>query len=99
MSPQVVYIVNRLHWEYNDAWYDVQGDSPVRAFRSRRDAEAECKRLETEMQRKIREALSDHEFRNPHLPGMVCEPFYEVVKVEWESHRLWNRLATRKQGG
>ena len=78
--PRLVYVVNRLSWQWTDEWYAVQGDEPVRAWASRADAERERERLEAE------EAANPNSLRyrgyTPHTPSHVPEPFYEVVAVE-----------------
>jgi hypothetical protein len=38
--PKTVYVVQRLTWQYNDNWYDLGNDEPLRAFRDRGRAEA-----------------------------------------------------------
>ncbi len=35
-----VYIVQELHWEWNDEAFVLERDTPIKAFESRRDAEA-----------------------------------------------------------
>lgn len=45
------YIVQRLHWEYNDNWYDVRGDDVVRAFEVWEGAELLRMELEDEARR------------------------------------------------
>jgi hypothetical protein len=43
-----VYIVQQLDWEYNDTWWDMTDDTPVKAFASHSDAEAYCQQREAE---------------------------------------------------
>jgi hypothetical protein len=45
-SKRPVYVVQQLHWEYNDNWYDIRTDEPIKAFRDRDSAELH--RLELE---------------------------------------------------
>jgi hypothetical protein len=41
-----VYVVQQLHWEYNDNWHDIQTDEPIKGFRDRDAAELHCMELE-----------------------------------------------------
>lgn len=35
----ILYIVQKLHWEYNDQFYCLADDTPVKAFARKQDAE------------------------------------------------------------
>jgi len=48
MTAEVVYIVQEFQWEYNDEWFDLEGDTPIRAFVDRDMAEAYQQRREAE---------------------------------------------------
>lgn len=38
-----VFLVQKLNWEYNDNWFEREGDEPVKAFESRDDALGDCR--------------------------------------------------------
>jgi hypothetical protein len=38
-ETMIVYIVQKLHWEYNDQFYCLADDTPVKAFARKQDAE------------------------------------------------------------
>jgi hypothetical protein len=48
-----VYLVQKLHWEYNDNWFEREGDEPVKAFESRDDALLWAELLEDEARREL----------------------------------------------
>jgi hypothetical protein len=53
VSPTKAYVVMEINWSWHDeAWLDAdpEGGNPVRAYRSRERAEAECARLNRERQ-------------------------------------------------
>ena len=45
-SPRTLYLVQRLHWRFNDEYYEPQNDEPVRAFANRAAAEVYRRALE-----------------------------------------------------
>lgn len=51
MRERTVYVVQRLHWEYNDNWYDYSHSEPLRAYADREYAE--LMRDEAELQAQI----------------------------------------------
>lgn len=61
-----VYIVQKLHWEYNDNWFEREGDEPVTAFQSRDDALTSLNLLEDEARR---------EFERGKSYGLSTNPF------------------------
>ena len=38
-AAQTVWVVQKLDWHYNDNWYELAEDAPVKAFLSRADAQ------------------------------------------------------------
>ena len=48
-----VYLVQKLHWEYNDNWFEREGDEPVKAFESHEDAQLWAELLEDEARREL----------------------------------------------
>lgn len=87
-GPRVVYLVQPVHWVYNDAFHDPHSgvDPPVRAFADRAAAEAFRARLQAEVERGERPSASGVS------PGMRdsgrahgVEYFeFEIVEAEWE---------------
>jgi hypothetical protein len=45
-SIRKAYVVQRLHWEYNDNWFDLENSEAVKAFADRELAELHCAELE-----------------------------------------------------
>lgn len=45
-SVRKAYVVQRLHWEYNDNWFDLENSELVKAFADRQLAELYCAELE-----------------------------------------------------
>jgi hypothetical protein len=45
-SVRKAYVVQQLHWEYNDNWFDLEHSEAVRAFADRDLAELHCAELE-----------------------------------------------------
>jgi hypothetical protein len=45
-NVMTVYIVQRLHWEYDDVFFILESEQPVKAFVKRESAEAYRKALE-----------------------------------------------------
>jgi hypothetical protein len=64
-----VYLVQRLHWQFNDSTYDFKRHEPVRAFRTRERAEAHRRELESEARREA------EEFDSSRGPGKFEMPF------------------------
>jgi hypothetical protein len=51
MAQRTVYVVQQVHWEYNDGYYDPSHDEVVRAFVSRERAELLRAELEAQEER------------------------------------------------
>jgi hypothetical protein len=89
-ETMTVYIVQKLHWEYQDCFYGVETDSPVKAFMSAHDAEEYRKRLEHVAQlhweKHDAESQGNHwsEARTPEGNLVREQPFYQVIEVECE---------------
>jgi hypothetical protein len=76
-----VYIVQRLHWEYDDVFFILEAEQPVKAFVKRESAEAYRKELED----KAKETwIAEHRRECLTVNGLeeIPEKIYEVVVVE-----------------
>lgn len=81
-----VYIVQELHWEWNDEAFVLERDTPLKAFESLQDAEAFRDTLEMEARQswKIYARDSKEYFgENGHVESV--DAFYEVIAMELES--------------
>ena len=81
-----VYIVQKLHWEWNDEAFVLDNDTPIKAFESRDDAEVFCRKCEAEAREEWRESESgrDETYIGEHGVGTCVEAFYEVVEMGLE---------------
>jgi hypothetical protein len=84
-----VYIVRRLHWEYQDHFFGLDDESPVKAFVSRRDAEryAEERDRDERVEWEKYGAVIAKQSRvgDQVLFERVCDQIlFEVVEVELE---------------
>lgn len=88
-----VYIVQKLHWEYQDFFYVLSDDEPLKAFESRDDAEAYRNSLERAMITSPRFSAVSYLFKGEDEgeqlylgpDGRTDWPdYFEVVQVEVE---------------
>jgi hypothetical protein len=79
----IVYIVQKLDWKYDDAFYCLFNDEPVKAFAKKHDAEAYQLTLEKE----ARESWQGCDRLCIGENGDCDEPdaFFEIVALELES--------------
>lgn len=42
MAFKTVYLLNEVGWEYNDNYYDRDGEKPIEAYSTREKAQKEC---------------------------------------------------------
>ena len=77
-----VYIVQKLDWKYDDAFYCLSDDGPVKAFAKKRDAEVYRQTLEQKARREWQNRGRPHYGED----GYSDEPtaFFEVVPLELE---------------
>lgn len=75
-----VYVVRQLHWEYQDCFYGLNEETPVKAFVRRGDAQRYA--TQCEAQERKRWAKLDAELRNGEQ--VRDQVFFEVVEVELE---------------
>lgn len=57
---RTVYIVQRVEWGYDDNWFYPEGDTPIKAFRSREGAEAHRREREAIQRREIKEPSDEY---------------------------------------
>jgi hypothetical protein len=76
-----VYIVQRLHWEYDDVFYLLDSEQPVKAFVKKESAEAYRQALEAEAKENW-SAGYHREFITERGPEEIPEVIYEVVPIE-----------------
>jgi len=79
-----VYIVQRLDWRWNDEAFVLRYDDPVKAFTSRRDAEALCEKLESQARAEWSGYRKTDDYIGEHGRGNKVEKFYEVIAMELE---------------
>ena len=95
-----VYIVQKLHWEYNDTFYIHIDDEPLKAFVSRQDAEEYRRTLERKhvvsplrklfSGRFIADRFGEDEYGGTKFIGVQGqmekpEALYEVIEAEIET--------------
>jgi hypothetical protein len=78
-----VFIVQELHWRYNDTYYQPAPayDAPVKAFANR--AKAEALRRDLEQKREIEASMMQGENKQFNRKERVH--FYEIVETEVEA--------------
>lgn len=82
-----VYIVQELHWEYNDEGFDMTCDTPLKAFVSRADAEAFCGAQER-LARQAYEAQAEGRWsRLVRIFGGVLTDRTEQEQTQWYRER------------
>ena len=95
-SPTKAYVVMELNWRWNsqpwleaDADADAEGGKPVRAFRSRKKADARCEQLNRDRradgnyQSWMRFSIENRTGRKSDVVRPVAETdFFEVVEVD-----------------
>lgn len=76
-----VYIIRKLHWEYQDYnnIYEIVDEEPVRAYRSKADAELTCQILNTEERQNWKPPC-----QTVDLEPMAEQDFFEVVEMGLE---------------
>ena len=81
----IVYLIQKLHWQYDDNFYELDNDSPVKVFVSRDDAEAERQRLdaaEREAWREYERLHPDRPALTPDLEPVAEQEFFQIVDLE-----------------
>jgi len=83
VPPQIVYIVQRLYWQFNDVTYTIHGEKPLKVFTHRSTAEQYRKRMEIEARSDTREpgAIDGTEYL-PRDDQEFTHDFFEVVEME-----------------
>lgn len=83
-APRTVYVVQRLHWMFNDEYHEPRGDEPIRAFANREAADAYRRALE-HIAREDEAEERDEEGRAllPRDDPDLRFVFFQVVEVEW----------------
>jgi hypothetical protein len=71
--PRMVYVVQKLDWQYNDVFFEIGSEIPVKAFARLRDATAYRQKLEVQAQR---------DWNEERARRGDTDRFYEVVPVE-----------------
>ena len=79
-----VYIVQTLHWEYNDEVFVLTDDAPVKAFESRLDAETFCQEQEVVARQQWQGWLGQDNYIGEQGRGAQVEAFFEVIAMELE---------------
>jgi hypothetical protein len=84
MTVMTVYIVQRLHWEYDDMFYLLDSEQPVKAFVKRESAEAYRQKLESETRKnwKQRYGIDHRDFVSEQGIEHIPQTLYEVVPIE-----------------
>jgi ATP-dependent helicase/DNAse subunit B len=79
-----VYIVQRLHWEYDDVFYLLDSEQPVKAFVKKESAEAYRQALEDEAKKNWKKhyGIGHRDFVSEHGIEHIPQTLYEVVPVE-----------------
>jgi hypothetical protein len=84
-----VYIVQKLHWEYDDVFYILEGEHPVKAFVKKESAEAYRAKLEAEAKKNWHQTYGPRHRAFVTERGLeeIPEVIYEVVPVEIEESK------------
>ncbi len=81
---QTLHLVQRLHWQYDDSFYEVGSDEPIRAFVDHDAAESYCRALEHNARNDQTEARDqDGIALLPREDPEFDYPFFEVVPIRW----------------
>lgn len=83
-APRTLYLVQRLHWMYNDETFLPEANDPIRAFANREAAEEYRRALEH--QARLHPMPLDDEDGielNPRDDPEFETAFFEVVEIEW----------------
>lgn len=76
----IVYIVRRLYWEYQDLFYGLIDEGPVKAFIDSKDA----KRYAREQDAQERAKWKKLDATLPDRTPIHEQSFYEVISMELE---------------
>lgn len=76
----IVYLVQKLHWQYNDVFYEIFDHLPMQAFVDQRDAEVYRQKLEAVE----RERWEKRDARTCRGELVMDQEFYQVIAVEYE---------------
>lgn len=79
-----VYLIQKLDWRWNDEAFVLREDTPVKAFASRRDAEALCTAMEAQVRAEWRGYRENDTYIGENGRGNEVERFYEVIALELE---------------
>ncbi len=76
-----VYIIRKLHWEYQDYndIYAIVEESPIRAYRSKTDAGLTCQILNAEERQNWKPPKQTKEYE-----PMAEQDFFEVIEMDLE---------------
>jgi hypothetical protein len=83
-ETMTIYIVQKLHWKWNDEAFVLRDDMPVKAFASRRDAEKLCKELEATARQEWKTWHKINTYIGERGRGEEVGQFYEVIAMELE---------------
>jgi hypothetical protein len=78
-----VYIVQELHWEYNDEGFDMTCDIPLKAFLERSDAEAFCCERENAARQTYEAQAEGRWSRLVRIFGGVLTDRTEQEQAQW----------------
>lgn len=102
-SVRKAYVVQRLHWEYNDNWFDLKNSEAIRAFARRELAELHCAELEEAARTPVgflgplarassrSEAELVRELQSMYLP---LPPRDERNELDWGDNNWWKDVLT-----
>ena len=79
-ETMIVYIVQKLHWEYTDIFYEIFDHLPIRGFADRGDAEVYRQKLEVAE----REHWEKHDAKTPQGQQVRDQGLFQVIAVEYE---------------
>ena len=84
-APRILYLVQRLHWMYNDVTFLPENEDPIRAFANREAAEEYRRALEHHARLQPMPLHDEDGIElNPRDDPEFDTAFFEVVEIEWD---------------
>jgi hypothetical protein len=84
MSKKTVYVVQEFGWEYNDEYFEIITDTPIKAFATLKQAESHKRILEREARRKWEIEVDGLGFPVCFDNQSGIQPFSSITSLTWE---------------